>query len=105
MTGDKTYTFTRGCDTVHVTVGGHGLAQAKARLWLAYGGSGLVCLTLGAMVWPLLPVGALLLLALVGRLGLLDQEIRDQAEHAAAQEFERFEVERWQALAAFRGRA
>lgn len=100
MTGDKTYTFTRGIDTVHVTIGCRELSMARVRLWLVLGGPGSIVLLLGVVLWPLLIVGAVVLLALVGRLNMIEQEMREQAERKALQQFERFESDRWRAYRA-----
>lgn len=100
MTGDRTYTFTRGIDTVHVTIGSREVTGAKVRLWLVFGGPGLIVLLLGVMLWPLLIVGAVVLLTLAGRLNVIEQEIRDQAEREALRHFERFESDRWRAIRA-----
>lgn len=53
-------------------------------------------------LWLFLPVGAVILLTLVGRLAVLEQDIRDQAERAASKQFERFGAERGQALDSLR---
>lgn len=100
MTGDRTYTFTRGIDTVHVTIGCHEIGRAKARLWFVFGGPGLCVLLIGVALWPLLIVGAALLLVLAGRLNLIEQDTRERAEREALRHFDRFESDRWRAIRA-----
>lgn len=97
MSRERTYTFQRGIDTVHVTIGSREVVGAKVRLWLVLGVPGLIVALLGVAHWPLLIVGAVVLLTLVGRLSVIEQETREQAKREALRHFERFESDRREA--------
>lgn len=100
MTGDKTYTFTRGIDTVRVTIGRHEVGRARARLLLVWGSVILCTFAVGLVVLPLLVIPVGLTFYVYGKVLLLEQVCREKAEAQAIQQFERFESERWRAFRA-----
>lgn len=99
---DRSYTFTRGIDTVHVAVDQAAIARSKFLIYTIFGGFGMFFLLLGAVLLPLLPVGIILLLTMVGKASMLDQVGKDKAEVKAGQVFDQMESERWRSIRALR---
>lgn len=99
---DRSYTFTRGIDTVHVAVDQSAIARSKFIVYVGFGGTGIFFLLFGIVLLPLLPVGIILLLTMVGKASMLDQIGKDKAELKANQAFSQMESERWRAVRALR---
>lgn len=97
---DKTYTFTEGADTFHVSVDRSEIAQARTRVTMIYSVFITLSLVLGIGFPPLLVIPIILGLMLAGRLASLDDEAKRAAKAEADRQFRQAESERWRALRA-----
>lgn len=99
---DNTYTFTRGIDTVHVTIDATEVTRAKVRLVLLWGALIMVTLVIGAAFLPLLVIPAALTFFAYGKFLTLEQACREKAEAQAIRQFDQMESERWRAMRALK---
>ena len=99
---DKTYTFHRGPDTVHVTVGRADMGRTRRRILMVMAAVVLATLPLGIAFPPFLIVTGVLVFVLYGKILMIEQICREKAEAKANREFDQMESDRWRAYAALR---
>ena len=98
---DRQYTFTRGADTVHVTIDGRTVRNTKARLILAI--VPLVALAAFCALLPiLLPLPIIGIIVVLGQISAIDETMRLKAEAIANTQFDVIDRNRWAALGSLR---